>query len=239
MKLSLFFFALLLGVLPMARADLTVVQSIETTGATNRVTTKIKGERARIDVNPESSMIVNTKTGEVVTLMPKQKAVLRLSAEKARDLANKARALLKETDNALEIATPKPTGKKEKINGYEAEEYIAETQKYRATYWVAKTYPDYEIILRQMRLLQNGAFTAVRKPMPEYYDFPGLPIRTKITLQGQQEATTTIVSISEAPIVDSEFTVPADYAEIHLPEFELRGAVPATAPTPAEKPNGQ
>jgi hypothetical protein len=41
MKLSLFFFALLLGVLPMARADLTVVQSIETTGATNRVTTKI------------------------------------------------------------------------------------------------------------------------------------------------------------------------------------------------------
>ena len=82
MKLSLFFFALL-GVLPMARADLTVVQSIETSGTTNRVTTKIKGERARIDVNPESSMIVDTKTGEVVALMPKQKAVLRLSAEKA------------------------------------------------------------------------------------------------------------------------------------------------------------
>ena len=117
--------------------------------------------------------------------------------------------------------------------------YVAETQKYRASYWVAKIYPDYQVILRQMKLLQNAAFAAVRKPMPDYYDFPGLPIRTKITLQGQQEATTTIVSISQAPIVDSEFTVPADYAEIHLPGFELRGAVPPVAPTAAEKPDGQ
>jgi len=238
MKLSLFLVALL-GVLPMASADLTVVQSIETGGSVNRVTTKIKGDRARVDVNPESSMIVDTKTGEVVTLMPKQKAVLRLSAEKARDLGNKARALLKDTDNSLEIATPKPTGKKEKINGYEAEEYIAETKNYQASYWVAKTYPDYQVILRQLKLLQSGAFTAVRKPMPDYYDFPGLPIRTKMTLQGQQEATTTIVSVSQAPIVDSEFTVPAGYAEIHLPEFELHGRVPSTAPTTAEKPDGQ
>jgi Domain of unknown function (DUF4412) len=238
MKLSLFFFALL-GVLPLASADLTVVQSIETSGTTNRVTIKIKGERARIDVNPESSMIVDTKTGEVVSLMPKQKAVLRLSAEKAQELGNKARVLLKDTDNSLEIATPKPTGKKEKINGYEAEEYVAQTQKYRAAYWVAKTYPDYQVILRQMKLLQNGAFAAVRKPMPDYFDFPGLPIRTKITLEGQPEATTTIVSVSQAPIVDSEFTVPADYAEMHLPKFELREAVPPTAPASPEKPDGQ
>ncbi len=238
MKLSIFLVALL-GVLSMARADLTVVQSIETTGSTNRVTIKIKGERARIDINPESSMIVDTKTGEVINLMPKQKSLLRLSAEKARDLGNKARALLKDTDNSLEIATPKPTGKKEKINGYEAEEYLGGTQKYRATYWVAKTYPDYQVILRQMKLLQNGAFASVRKPMPDYYDFPGLPIRTKITLQGQPEATSTIVSVSQASIADSEFTVPADYAEIHLPEFQLRGPVPPAAPTTPEKPDGQ
>src|SRR5689334_9951088 len=140
MKLLLFFIALL-AVLPMASADLTVVQSIEAGGSTNKVTTKIKGERARIDISPESTMIVDTKTGEVITLMPKEKAVLRLSAEKARELGNKARTLVKDMDSSLEIATPKSTGKKEKINGYEAEEYVAQTPKYQATYWVAKSYP--------------------------------------------------------------------------------------------------
>ena len=243
MKLSLFFFAFI-GVLSIARADLTVVQSIEAGGSTNRVTIKIKGERARIEINPESSMIVDTKTGEVITLMPKDKSVLRLSAEKAKDLAYKGSVLRKDIDTSIEIVTPKPTGKKDKINGYEAEEYVAETPKYRATYWVAKTYPDYQVILRQMKLLQNPAFASARKPMPDYYDFPGLPIRTKITLQGLPEATSTIVSVSQASLADSEFNVPADYAEIHLPEFELRGPVPpgpvppAAPPTP-EKPDGQ
>lgn len=236
MKLSLFFLTIL-GALS-ARADLTVVQSIEASGSTNRVTTKIKGERARIEVNPESSMIVDTKTGEVITLIPKNKSVLRLSAERARNFRDKARMLLQDNDNSpLEIATPKPTGKKEKINGYEAEEYVAETPKYRATYWVAKSYPDYKSILSQLKLLQNGAFAAARRPMPDYYDFPGLPIRTKITLQGKPEATTTIVSTSQTPIADSEFTIPADYAEIHLPDFQLRPPGPPAAPATPEKPD--
>jgi hypothetical protein len=231
MKLLLFFFAFL-AVLPIGRADLTVVQSIETSGSTNQITTKIKGERARIDLSPESSMIVDTKTGEVVTLMPEQKAVLRFSAEQAKSFGNKARALLNDTGKSLEIATPKATGKKEKINGYEAEEYVAETQQYRATYWVAKSYPHYQDIQRQMKLLQNGIFTMVRKAMPEYYDFPGLAIRTTIKFQGQPEATTTIASVSQAALSDSEFTVPDDYAEIHLPDFELPAARAPWAPIP-------
>lgn len=224
--------------LPIVCADLTVVQSIESSAGTNKVTIKIKGERARIEVNPKSSMIVDTKSGEVITLIPEQKAVMHLSAERAAAFANKARTLLKDTDTSLEIATPKPTGKKEKINGYEAEEYVAETPKYRAAYWVAKKYPDYQTILRQMKLLQNSAFASVRKPMPEYYDFPGLPICTRIKLQGQEEATTTITSISNGSLADSEFVVPPDYAEIHLPDFNLHAVPPLAPPTP-EKPNGQ
>src|SRR4030095_6795743 len=204
MKISAFFlFAVaLIGFLPIAGADVTVVQSIESSAGTNKVTIKIKGERARIEVNPKSSMIVDAKSGEVITLIPEQRAVMRLSPEKAAALANKARTLLKDTDTSLQIATPKPTGKKEKINGYEVEEYTAETPKYKATYWVAKSYPDYQTILRQMKLLQNSPFASAGKPMPEYYDFPGLPIRTKIKLQGQEEATTTITSIYQGCIPD-------------------------------------
>jgi len=238
MKTTALFLFALLGLLEGAHADLTIVESIESGAGTNKVTIKIKGERARIDVNPKSSMIVDAKTGEVITLIPEQKAVMRLSPGKAAALANKARILLKDTDTSLEVATPKPTGKKEKINGYEAEEYVAETPKYRATYWVAKSYPDHQTILRQMKLLQNSAFASVRKPMPEYYDFPGLPIRTKIKIQGQAEATTTISSISQDSIPDSQFVVPADYAEMHLPDFDLQPVAPWAAPTP-EKSDGQ
>ena len=102
---------------------------------------------------------------------------------------------------------------------------------------LAKSYPNYQPIMRQMKLLQNGAFVAVRKAMPEYYDFPGLPIRTKIRFQGQGEATTTVISISQAAIPDSEFTVPADYAEIKLPDLELHAKPPVPPLAPSEVPS--
>jgi Domain of unknown function (DUF4412) len=239
MKISALLFALF-AFLPIARADLTIVQVIETSAGKHAITLKIKGQRARIYVNPKSSMIVDAKTGEVDTLIPEQKAVLRLPAQKARNFATEARMLLKDTDTSLEIATPKPTGRKEKINGYETEEYVAETPKYRASYWVAKNYPDYQPILRQLKLLQNKVFVSVRKPLPEYYDFPGLPIRTKIKMQGQEETTTTITSVSQAPIPESEFTVPADYAEIKLPDFDLNATPPPSqSVAPTDHPHSQ
>ena len=58
---------------------------------------------------------------------------------------------------------PKPTGQKETISGYETEEYVSGSPKYHATYWVAKSYPNYESILRQMSLLQRGAFASIAR----------------------------------------------------------------------------
>lgn len=239
MKISPFFCLAFFAFLPIASADLTIVQSIESKSGTNKATLKIKAERARIEINPKSGMIVDGKSGEVITLIYDQKAVLRVSGEKAKELGNKARAILKDTESSLEVVQPKPTGKKQTINGYEADEYVAETPQYRATYWVAKSYPDYQTILRQMKLLQNKTFLAVRKAMPDYYDFPGLPIRTKIKLEGQEEATTTLTSISQAPIADSEFAVPADYSEVKLPDFDLHKRTPTVPLAPAEEPGAQ
>ena len=240
MKKSVLFSLLAtLGFLPVTRGDLTLVQSIEGSRGNNTVTIKIKGERARIEINPKAGVIVNTKTGEVISLLHDRQAVMRLSPEKAKDLANKARTILQDTETSLEVPTPRPTGRKEKILGYDSDEYVAETPKYRATYWVAKGYPDYGAILRQMKLLQNAAFVSVRKPMPEYYDFPGLPIRTKIKFTGQEETSITLTSISQSPLPDSEFDVPAGYAEIHLPDLELHSPAPASPQPSSEKPEGQ
>jgi hypothetical protein len=53
---------------PIAGADLTIVQSIESNTGAHKVNLKIKGERARVEVevNPNVSMIVDSKSGEVI-----------------------------------------------------------------------------------------------------------------------------------------------------------------------------
>jgi len=236
-----------LTLVPIAGADVSIVQSIESNSGTNSVGVKIKGDRARIEVTPNSSMIVDSKTGEVITLMHDQKAYLRFDKKKVKEVSEQIKAKAKEENAPLEIATPKPTGKTEKINGYDTEEYRAETPRYKASYWVAKKYPDYQTILRQMKLLQNGIFAMVRQSMPEYYDFPGMPLRTKIKFPGKVEVTTTISSISQDQIPDSEFVAPADYFQMQLPEWHsgtpppnlnpageasTPGSVPSSSPAP-------
>ena len=71
-------------------------------------------------------------------------------------MAEMAKSFVKE--EAPDQAAPKPTGKKETINGYETQEYVSDSPKFHASYWVAKTYPNYDSILQQMSLLQQRRF---------------------------------------------------------------------------------
>jgi hypothetical protein len=83
--------------------------------------------------------------------------------------------------------------------------------------------------------------------MPDYRDFPGLPIRTHITMakphQGTvssstasgsgTEITTTLISIKQDPLSDAEFTIPKDYQEMSMPDiFGERKAAPSISPNP-------
>ena len=227
---GLAYFALLL----VTRADVTIVQRIEGTGSTNKITMKIKGDRARVETGPQLTTLIDAKSGDLTTLLNDQKTVMRISGEKAKAMAEMAQSFLK--DNSGASTVPKPTGKKETINGYETEEYITDSPKYHARYWIATTYPDYQTILKQMEVFQNGAFAAMRKGLHlDYRDLPGFPLRTKMKLQGQGEITSTIESVSQSPIADSEFSIPAGYTEMKMPEF-LGGKKPSAGP---EKPGDQ
>jgi hypothetical protein len=135
----------------------------------------------------------------------------------AKAMAEMAKSFVKE--EAPDQALPKPTGQKETISGYETEEYVSDSPKYHATYWVAKSYPNYENILQQMSLLQRGAFASITKGMPDYHALPGLPLRTEIKVPGQGQITSTIESVSLSPLAASEFDVPANYSEEKLPDI--------------------
>ena len=206
-----------LALLGPVRADLTIVQKVDGTGNIQSITMKVKGDKARIEVSPQVTTIIDAKTGAITNLLNDQKIVMTIPGDKAKAMAEMAKSFVKQ--ETPEQATPKPTGKKETINGYETEEYVSDSPKFHASYWVATTYPDYAKILQQMSILQKGAFASITKGMPDYRALPGMPLRTQVKVPDQPEFTSTIESVSLAPLPDADFTVPAGYSEMKMPDI--------------------
>jgi hypothetical protein len=221
-----------------SRADLTIVQKVEGTGPVADMTIKIKGDKARIDATPQISTIIDGKTGEMINLMNDQKTAVRVSAEKMKAAAE---MVSKFTDKGNNKSTEKPkltpTGKKDTLNGYEAEEYVYEAPDLKAAYWIAPKYPDGAAILKQMQSLKSEAWASSLAKMPDYRDFPGLPIKTVISM-GNNQITSTISSIRKDPINDTEFAIPKDFREVKTPDIGglLEGNTNKPSGNPSPKP---
>ena len=122
------------ALLASARADLTLVQKIEGAGALPEMTMKIKGDKIRIEASPEVTSIFDGKTGEMVKIIKAQKMVMRMSADQAKAAAAMAgNQLAAQGLKPGEKPNVTPTGKKEKINGHDAEEFVVETPQYKAS----------------------------------------------------------------------------------------------------------
>jgi hypothetical protein len=254
-------------VLPV-RADLTITYSTAVQPASNpeepptasptatNMIIKIKGDKMRIDASPKLTTIFDGKTGEVINLMHDQKAVIRISPEKLKavsDMLDK----FKSQKTGPERPVLKPTGQKEIVNGYETEQYTYDGPNFKATFWVAPNYPDGAAILAQLQSVKSEFWDAANTKMPDFRDFPGLPIRTRMILTKEQQAkpeatpatkrthhgepsaghvtemTSTISSVNQNPISDGEFTVPREYKEPKLPDIFGKGtAVPSVSPSP-------
>jgi hypothetical protein len=92
--------------------------------------------------------------------------------------------------------------------------------------------------------------------MPDFRDFPGLPIRMCMTVGKNNpadehgakdnrggahgasasghpiEITSTLTGVSLDSIADSEFTVPANFKEAKLPDIFNKNADPSVSPNP-------
>jgi hypothetical protein len=201
------------------RADLTVVQKIEGAGA-GEMTMKIKGDKARIDLTPQVTTIIDGKTGDIINLMHEQKSVVRMSADQvkaAMEMAAKFNSKSEKTGTG-EKAKFVPTGKKEVINGFETEQYTYETPDYKGTYWIAPRYPDGAAILKQLQSINPDVWKTANTQMPDYRDFPGLPIKTTISGSGTQ-ITTTLIAVKQDPLSDADFIIPKDFQEMKLPDM--------------------
>ena len=202
------------------------MQTVDGAGQLQQVTMKVKGDKARVEIGSQMTTIIDSKTGTVINLMNEKKVAMTIPGDKAKAMAEMAKSFVKE--EAPDQPAPKPTGKKETINGYETQEYVSDSPKFHASYWVASTYPDYANILQQMTVLQKGAFASLTKGMPDYHALPGMPLRTHVKTSNEHEVTSTIKSISVSPLPDTDFTVPTGYSEMKMPE--LPSNKPPTAP---------
>ncbi len=218
--------------LSTVRADLTIVQQVEGAGPKAEMTMKLKGDKARIEAAPGLTMIYDGKTGETLNIVDAQKAEMRTTAAQAKAAgAAMATAAGKQPDAPREKPKITPTGKKETVNGYEAEEYTTDGPTYKVSYWIARDYPQADVIMKQLQAMTPEALsTAGAAVAPDFRDFPGLPIRTNITA-GSTKIVTTITAVKMDPLSDSEFAVPAGYQEMKTPDT---GSVPGSNPDAAQ-----
>jgi Domain of unknown function (DUF4412) len=199
--------------------DLTIVQRVEGAGTPANMTIKIKGNKARIDANPSLSSIIDGSTGELLNLMLDQKKIVRISREKMKaavEMMNKYNAGRKKEDPNKPIVVP--TGKKQKIDGYDTEEYVYDGPNFKASYWVAPQYPNSAAILKELQTLNPQLWAGNNMSLPDYRAFNGVPIKTIIS-SGDTHITTSLVSINQNSIDAADFVPPKDFREVKVPEI--------------------
>jgi hypothetical protein len=227
MKAALLSLALSAGLCVSARADFTIVQKVEGKGAGNEMILKLKGDKVRVEATPKMTMIVDGKTGDTITLLNEQKKFLRISGDKAKAIAELAAKYGGTTTERPKLAA---TGKKMTINGYEAEEYVGETKLFKASYWIAPSFPDSATIMKQLQAVIPSAWNDLAKGMMDYRDLPGFPLRTLVK-SDNGEITSTVTAIKRDLLSDTEFLVPQDFQEMKIPNMQISGDKPAPAPS--------
>ncbi|HEY5296876.1 MAG TPA: DUF4412 domain-containing protein [Verrucomicrobiae bacterium] len=226
-------FLILVSTVAAARADFVIQQKMESAMQNGAMTMKIKGDKIRVDMAigkmGDMSTIMDLGTGEATTLMHQQKMAMKISAAQMQQMMAQMKSRM--NNGGTNAAPPKlqDTGKTETINGYSAEIYnwTNSGSNVGGTIWVAKSYPNYKAIMAQMDKLNKSPMSQMSKGIaPDTSALPGMVIKTKADVQGQ-EVTTTLISAQEEPVNASAFDIPKDYQEMNAPTMPA-APVPAT-----------
>src|SRR6266550_4083773 len=97
-----------------------------------------------------------------ITFKNTQKKIVRISGDKAKAIAEMAAKY-----GGANKVKPKlvATGKKMTINGYEADEYLAESKQFKAHYWIAQSFPNSAAVLKQLQAIVPAAWNDLAKGM--------------------------------------------------------------------------
>ncbi len=219
---------------------------------TQKLTMKLQDKMTRMDADAVS-IIFDGEAGDQMILIHEKKTYLKMSAEQMKEMREMMEKLqAKEAAGASdEVVKATATGKTDKINGFNVEEYVAQFPTRKVTYWVTKD----GVNVERMRDAMLDAFSRLQPTSANKLDFkslPGYPIRTieesqdrKITLPNGQSVTIpggktthTVKSIKEEAIDGGVFKVPGDYTLMQQPKMPTGAGAPggATRPPAVKKP---
>ena len=204
----------------IARADIVIEQKMESLVINGNMTTRIKGDLARIDMpNPLGGNVItlmNFKSGEMVMLMlvNQQKMAMKMNMA---DLKKQQEAGQKRLGVDPAKFEPKPTGESEKLGEYTTEIFETSQGGMQVKLWIVKDYPNAKAIKDQM--LKLSATMGGRMGFDAgKFDVPGMAVKTEvITPLGKM--TVTLVKAAEEAVDDAEFKQPEGYQEMKIPTF--------------------
>jgi len=101
------------------------------------------------------------------------------------------------------------------INGYEADEYLAESKQFKAHYWIAQSFPSSAAVLKQLQAIVPAAWNDLAKGMIDYRDLPGFPIRNPDD-DWRRRSRQHVVAVKTDPLNDAEFLPPKDFQEMKI-----------------------
>lgn len=212
MKKLLLIPALALFSLQGALADWVVINKTVTDGQEANMTLKAKGDKSRMDVGEQMSVIIDTASGNTEMYMHAQKMVMKISPENLKAMMAMAGAAL----GGEPAAKPVATGKMEKVGEHECEIYTWAGKIGNGKFWVAKDFPEAKALNdlqdKMMKALGNPAASMV----PQNSDFPGMVVKSELEMMGKKTASE-LVSAKQEPVSDDAFKAPEGYQEMKMP----------------------
>lgn len=195
-----------------ARADWVVVQKTTAEGQDKVITTKIKGEQARVDVGTEMSLILDA--AGMTMMMHAQKVMMKADPATLKSLIDAAAKMAGPAGAAK--AKPVSTGQKEKVGGWDAEIFTWEGPIGKGRFWVTRAIPKYTELNAITDKLSKAMGNAMSGMSPEASDFDGMPVKSEMVMMGKT-IVTTLESVKEQDVDAKEFLPAEGYTEMKMP----------------------
>lgn len=215
MKLCILVLLASLLALASTLADLEIVQTVKQNGSTKVDTetiTRTKGDKMRVDVGKDVSSIIDPSKDQIISLLHSQKVAMVMPMKGIMEMAQQMNAAQGIDPN--QKPEVKATGRKEKIQGYDTEEYEIIYGNMKMQAWVTHDLKD---ALEQMKALSSNQLPGVSQSSVDYDVLPGFPVRIVMDMGPGGEMTVETKSIKTDPLEDSIFQIPSGYKQSSMP----------------------
>jgi len=196
-------------------ADWVIVQKTVTDGKADEMIIKAKGSKTRTDIGTKMSLISDSTTGDIITLMHEQKILMKMNPDSMKGLMAMAGSLLNKNEPP---AKPTATGKMEKVGTYDTEIYTWSSKLGSGKFWVAKNFADFQELNSMQDKLMKSMANPLATLVPQNSDFPGMVVKSEISIMGKT-AISELISAKKDPVDDAVFIAPEGYQEMKMPSL--------------------